>query len=144
MPVDRVNTLNSTELDHIGIAVRNIDEACVVYSLLGFREIHREIIPDQGVEVVMFPVGGCNVELLHATRSDSPIARFIEKRGPGIHHLAFRVDDIREALQHLKGNGIGLLNQEPSQGAGGKMIAFLDPRSTSGVLIELCQDSGDG
>ncbi len=131
--------LENAVLDHIGIAVRNIDDAFTVYSTLDFRIEHRETIMDQGVEIAMIPVGDCNVELLQPCGNESPIAKFLFKRGPGIHHIAFRVKDIRDALKRLEDNGIGLLNQEPSLGAGGKLIAFLDPRSTNGVLIEICQ-----
>lgn len=128
------------KIDHIGIATRGIDEAAAFWlSALGLSAVETEEVADQKVRVAMLPIGESRVELLEGTAPDSPIARFIEKRGPGIHHLAFNVEDIRRALAQLKENGARLIDTEPRVGAGGCLVAFVHPSSTGGVLLELVQ-----
>ncbi len=129
------------KIDHIGIATRGIDETAGFWlSALGLSEIETEEVADQKVRVAMLPIGDSRIELLEATRPDSPIAKFIEKRGPGIHHLAVSVDDIHAALARLKENGVHLIDAEPRIGAGGCLVAFVHPSSTGGVLLELVQN----
>lgn len=128
------------QLSHIGIAVADLESSIRLFERI-FRpgSIHREVVPDQKVDVASFLVGSIRIELLAALTPDSPIARFIEHRGEGIHHLAFESDDITADLQRLEQEGIELINHVPTTGAHGMQIAFLHPKSTGGVLIELCQ-----
>lgn len=129
------------KLEHIGIAVKNIDQANSLFaSLLGREHYKVEVVESEGVKTAFFDISGIKIELLEATRPDSPIARFIEKKGEGIHHLAFEVKDIDESLAAYQQKGFGLINTEPKPGADNKRIAFLHPKSTQGVLIELCQE----
>ena len=107
--------------------------------MLGLKVAETEEVPEQKVRVAMLPIGESRIELLEATCDDSPISRFLEKRGPGIHHIAVRVDDIRAALTHLKQKGARLIDEEPRRGAGGCLVAFVHPSSTGGVLLELVQ-----
>ena len=128
------------KIDHIGIATRGIDEAANFWlTALGVSAIETEEVADQKVRVAMLPVGESRIELLEATSADSPISKFIEKRGPGIHHLAVKVDNIQDALAQLKENGVRLIDAEPRRGAGGCLVAFVHPSSTGGVLLELVQ-----
>ena len=128
------------KIDHIGIATRGIDEAAKFYrDVLGLEVAETEEVPEQKVRVAMLPIGESRIELLEATSDDSPISRFLEKRGPGIHHIAVRVDDIQAALTDLKQKGARLIDQEPRRGAGGCLVAFVHPSSTGGVLLELVQ-----
>ena len=128
------------KIDHIGIATRGMDEAAKFYrEVLGLEIAETEEVPEQKVRVAMLPIGESRIELLEATSDDSPITRFLEKRGPGIHHIAVRVDDIQAALTDLKQKGARLIDQEPRQGAGGCLVAFVHPSSTGGVLLELVQ-----
>ncbi|SMC17473.1 methylmalonyl-CoA epimerase [Desulfacinum hydrothermale DSM 13146] len=128
------------KVDHIGIAVKSIDEAQKLYhDLLGLADHGRETVAEQKVTTAFFPVGDTEVELLEATDPDGPVAKFIEKKGQGVHHIAFRVDDLDAALEELKAQGVQLIDQTPRQGAGGARIAFLHPKSTHGVLVELCE-----
>ncbi len=128
------------KIDHIGIATRGIDEAATFWrETLGLEMIETEDIAEQKVRVAMLPIGESRIELLEATSEDSPISRFLEKRGPGIHHIAVRVDDIRVALASLRAKGARLIDEEPRQGAGGCLVAFVHPSSTGGVLLELVQ-----
>jgi len=130
------------KIDHIGIATRGIDEAANFWlSALGVSAIETEEVADQKVRVAMLRIGESRIELLEATSDDSPISKFIEKRGPGIHHLAVKVDDIHTALGQLKENGARLIDTEPRRGAGGCLVAFVHPSSTGGVLLELVQDT---
>jgi methylmalonyl-CoA/ethylmalonyl-CoA epimerase len=125
---------------HIGIAVKSLDESLRLYQEgLGLSLHGRETVESDQVSVALLPVGDTEVELLEPTGPESPIARFIEKRGEGIHHVAFEVDDIVEALSVLRDQGFRLIDEEPRIGAGGIRVAFLHPRSTHGVLIELCE-----
>ncbi|HYR77882.1 MAG TPA: methylmalonyl-CoA epimerase [Pyrinomonadaceae bacterium] len=129
------------KIDHIGIATRGIDEAARFWRVaLGVSAIETEEVADQKVRVAMLPIGESRIELLEATSEDSPISKFIEKRGPGIHHLAVNVDNIQTALAQLKQNGARLIDTEPRRGAGGCLVAFVHPSSTGGVLLELVQN----
>jgi methylmalonyl-CoA/ethylmalonyl-CoA epimerase len=129
------------KIDHIGIATRGIDEAARFWlSALGVSAIETEEVADQKVRVAMLPIGESRIELLEATSTDSPISKFIEKRGPGIHHLAINVDNIHTALAQLKENGARLIDTEPRRGAGGCLVAFVHPSSMGGVLLELVQN----
>ncbi|HUL43205.1 MAG TPA: methylmalonyl-CoA epimerase [Bacteroidota bacterium] len=128
------------KLTHVGIAVKDLDAASRVFcKLLGQEDPSREIVPDQRVKIAFFQTGGTSVELTAPTSPDSPIAKFLEKRGEGVHHLSFEVDDIRAELKRLKAEGFQPIDDEPRIGAGGCWIAFLHPKSTNGVLIEISQ-----
>jgi len=128
------------KIDHIGIAVKSIDEAKNLYGgLLGLNHKGSETVAEQKVTTAFFPVGDTEVELLESTSPDGPIAKHIEKKGEGIQHIAFRVENIEEALAELKANGVQLIDEKPRLGAGGAKIAFLHPKSTFGVLVELCE-----
>lgn len=129
------------KLEHIGIAVKNLEEANALFArLLGRKHYKIEEVESEGVRTSFFEIGGVKIELLEATRPDSPIAKFIEKKGEGIHHLAFEVQDIDKTLPQYRDNGFELINQQPKAGADNKRIAFLHPKSTQGVLVELCQE----
>lgn len=128
------------KLDHIGIAVANLDEAVKFYTDMLGMELHgTETVAEQKVRVAFLPVGDSEVELLESTEPDGPIAKFIEAKGQGIQHLAFTVPDIEAALAELKAKGVRLIDEKPRYGAGGAKIAFLHPKATNGVLIELSQ-----
>jgi methylmalonyl-CoA/ethylmalonyl-CoA epimerase len=128
------------KIDHIGIATKGIDKAAQFYrDMLGLEVAETEEVPDQKVRVAMLTIGESRIELLEATSNDSPISRYLEKRGPGIHHIAVRVDDIQAALADLKRKGARLIDEEPRSGAGGCLVAFVHPSSTGGVLLELVQ-----
>ena len=127
------------KIDHLGIAVRDLEGALAPYRLLGLDVHEFETVEDQGVRTAVLPLGESRLELLEPTRPDSPVARFLEKRGEGIHHVAIGVDDVRSALVHLESRGVELIDRAPRRGAGGAMIAFLHPRAMHGVLLELCQ-----
>jgi methylmalonyl-CoA/ethylmalonyl-CoA epimerase len=129
------------KIDHIGIATLGIDEAANFWrSALGLSVIEIEEVADQKVRVAMLSIGESRIELLEATSEDSPISKFIEKRGPGIHHLAVNVDNIQTALAQLKQNGARLIDTEPRRGADGCLVAFVHPSSMGGVLLELVQN----
>jgi methylmalonyl-CoA/ethylmalonyl-CoA epimerase len=128
------------KVDHIGIAVKSIDAAKQLYSeLLGLSHAGSETVVEQKVTTAFFPVGDTEVELLESTSLDGLIAKYLEKKGEGIHHIAFRVENMEEALAELKAKGIQLIDEKPRRGAGGAKIAFLHPKSTFGMLIELCE-----
>lgn len=128
------------KLDHIGIATRQIDEAMELWrNTLGLGLEHTEEIAEQGVRVSMLSLGETQLELLEPLSDDSPVGRFLEKRGPGIHHIAIRVDDIRAELAKLKTTGARLIDETPRIGAGGCLVAFVHPSSAGGVLLELVQ-----
>lgn len=132
--------MNILKIDHLGIAVPNIDEGNVFWSdILGLKMEGKETVESQKVTTAFLPVGESEVELLESTAPDGPIAKFIEKKGAGFQHVAFRVADINEALAELKEKGVKLIDETPRPGAGGAQIAFLHPKSTGGVLVELCQ-----
>lgn len=127
-------------IDHIGIAVDNLEEAVETYSkILNCSAFKRERVEDQKVETVFFKTGESKVELLGATSEDSVIAKFVKKKGPGIHHIAFEVEDLEQEMKRLQSEGFRLLSDKPLQGADHKRIVFLHPKGTEGVLIELCQ-----
>ena len=129
-----------TKINHIAIAVESLDEAIPYYrDVLGLELIATEEVPDQKVRVAMFRVGEVRIELLEPTALDSPVAKYLAKNGPGLHHLAFETDDIRAELEHLDQHQIELIDKQPKPGAHGTRIAFLHPRSTGRVLTELCQ-----
>ena len=128
------------KIDHIGLATHGIAAAAKFYrDVLGLEVAETEEVPEQRVRVAMLPIGESRIELLEATSGDSPISKFLEKRGPGIHHIAVRVDDIRAALTDLKQKGARMIDEEPRPGAGGCLVAFVHPSSTGGVLLELVQ-----
>ena len=139
MEEEKIHGVSCEELDHIGVAVTNIDEALNIFQILGLQPVHREIIVDQKVETLTIPLGSINIELLQPLSYDSPIARFLNKRGEGLHHIAIRVKNIKETLNKCKDNNISLIDETPRIGVGGSLIAFLNPKSTNGVLIELTQ-----
>ena len=128
------------KIDHLGIAVNSIDEGKSLWTdMLGLAFEGSETVEEQKVTTAFFPVGESEVELLESTAPDGPIAKFLEKKGQGIHHVAFRVENIEEALEELKEKGIKLIDEKPRKGAGGARIAFLHPKATNGVLVELCE-----
>ncbi len=129
-----------TKIDHIGIAVKNLEETLKFYEeVLGIKCVGTEVVEEQKVKTAFLPIGDTKIELLEATAEDSPIAKFIEKRGEGVQHIAYRVENIEKALEEVKEKGIRLIDEKPRKGAGGAKIAFLHPKSTYGVLIELCE-----
>lgn len=129
------------KIEHIGIAVKNLKDSNELFAKL-FGEPHYKIeeVASEGVNTSFFKVGENKIELLEATKEDSPIAKFLEKKGEGVHHIAFAVDDIELEIKRLQGEGFKVLNETPKQGADNKLVAFLHPKSSNGVLIELCQD----
>ena len=132
------------KIEHIGIAVKDLDASNNLYEkLLGVSHYKIEDVATEGVKTSFFKVGESKIELLQATSPNSPIAKFIEKRGEGVHHLAFYVEDIEGEIERLKNEGFELIDDIPKQGADHKKIAFLHPKSSGGVLIELCQDIGN-
>ena len=129
------------KLEHIGIAVKNLEESNRLFAkLLGKPHYKIEEVASEGVRTSFFDVGGVKIELLEATRPDSPIATFIEKKGEGIHHLAFGVSRIENEMKAKSSEGFTLLAQQPKDGADNKRIVFMHPKSTNGVLIEMCED----
>ncbi len=128
-------------VDHIGIAVRDLEASIALYrSIFQLSDIHREHVEAQGVDIASFELNGVRIELTAPLNADSPIAKFLEKRGEGIHHVAFRTDTIGADLQRLADNNVRLINTEPQLGAHDMLIAFLHPSSTGGVLMELCSE----
>ncbi|HEY0411015.1 MAG TPA: methylmalonyl-CoA epimerase [Candidatus Dormibacteraeota bacterium] len=129
------------KIDHIGVAVPDIEAAIEAYTqLFGVGPSHREVVESDGVETVMFEVGESRIELLGATGPDSKIAGFLAKRGGGVHHVAYGVEDVQGSLDTLAAQGMQLLDTRPRRGAGGKLVGFVHPKAVSGVLTELCQD----
>ena len=128
------------KIDHLGIAVNSIDEGNKFWSdILGLKLEDKETVEEQKVTTAFYPCGDSEVELLESTSPDGPVAKFIEKKGPGFQHVAFRVADIKAALAELEEKGVALIDKTPRRGAGGALIAFLHPKATGGVLVELCQ-----
>ena len=128
------------KIEHIGIATRTLDDALAFWrDALGLQVVHTEVVEEQKVRVAMLPVGEPRIELLEPTSEDSPVAKFLEKRGAGIHHIAVRVDDIRATLERLKDSGARLIDETPRVGAGGCLVAFVHPSSANGVLLELVE-----
>lgn len=129
------------KIEHIGIAVKDLNNSNELFKkLFGQAHYKTEEVQSEGVNTTFFYVGENKIELLEATNPDSPIAKFIEKKGEGIHHIAFDVADIRAEMKRLESEGFVLLNQEPKPGADNKLVCFLHPKGTNGVLIELCQE----
>ncbi len=129
-----------THIEHIGIAVKNLNESIKFYeAVLGLKCYSIEEVKDQKVRTAFFKIGDTKIELLESTELDGPIAKFIEKKGEGIHHIAYAVNNLNEALKELDSNGIQLIDKEPRKGAEGLDIAFINPKSANGVLIELCE-----
>lgn len=132
------------KIEHIGIAVKNLEEANDLYAkLLGKKHYKIEEVASEGVNTSFFKTGFNKIELLEATNPNSPIAKFIEKRGEGIHHVAFEVKDIVKEMKRLEKEGFRLLNEVPKKGADNKLVCFVHPKSTHGVLVELCQSIED-
>ena len=129
------------KIEHIGIAVSSLEKSNALFTkLFGKPPYKTEVVESEGVSTSFFLTGENKIELLEATNPDSPIAKFIEKRGEGIHHIAFDVEDIVAEMKRLEGEGFVLLNKEPKPGADNKLVCFLHPKGTNGVLIELCQE----
>ena len=128
-----------TALDHIAVAVPSIEQARTFYENLGLSVAGIEEVEHEGVRVAMIPCGGCRIELLEPLSGDSPVARFLERRGPGIHHFCLRSDDIDADDGRLRGSGVERLRERPGPGAEGAMVQFVHPRSAGGVLIELAE-----
>ena len=129
------------KIEHIGIAVKNLENGNNIYKkLLGKAHYKIEEVKSENVKTSFFQVGENKIELLEATSPDSPIAKFIEKRGEGIHHIAFAVKDIQQEMQRLENEGFTLLNKVPKKGADNKLVCFVHPKTANGVLIELCQE----
>ena len=128
------------KIDHIGIAVKSIEKASELFNnILGLKVAGEELVEEQKVKVAFLPLGDSELELLESTSPDGPIARFIEKKGEGIQHIAFRVDNIEKVLEKLNEEEVMLIDKKPRYGAGGAKIAFLHPKSTNGILIELSE-----
>ena len=133
--------MDVTRIDQIAIAVEDLDEALAFYErAFGLTPTHREVVESDGVEEAMLDVGGVSLQLLQATREDSPIARFLARNGPGLHHLGFGVGSLTAALEHLRDEGVRLIDEEPRAGGGGHKVAFVHPKGTGGVLVELVED----
>jgi methylmalonyl-CoA/ethylmalonyl-CoA epimerase len=129
------------KIEHIGIAVKNIEDANVLFEkMLGVPSYKMEAVESEGVLTSFFQTGNNKIELLVATNPESPIAKFLEKKGEGIHHIAFDVDDIEAEIVRLKNEGFVLINEVPKKGADNKLVVFLHPKNTNGVLVELCQE----
>jgi methylmalonyl-CoA/ethylmalonyl-CoA epimerase len=131
-----------TQIDHIGIAVADLGLAVEQYGRsLGLRPAHRERVEDQGVEEVLFAAGDSFIQLLGALGPDTPVGRFLERHGPGLHHVGYRVEDLSHSLDHLRAEGIALIDERPRRGSRGTQIAFVHPKGMGGVLVELVQSS---
>lgn len=136
--------LSGFEIDHIGVAVSNLEQGKLFYEALGFSTMSTEEVPSEMVKVGFLRLDNqASIELLEPTSSESPVAKFIDKRGPGIHHICLRVKDIRATMAQLKSKGMQLINSEPKKGAHNCLVAFVHPKSTGGVLIELSQPGED-
>jgi methylmalonyl-CoA/ethylmalonyl-CoA epimerase len=130
-----------TQIDHVGIAVSDLDEAVEHYRrTFGVEPTHRERMDDQGVEEVLFAVGESYVQLLGALGPETPVGRFLERRGPGVHHVAYRVESVADALEDLRAAGVALVDEEPRAGSRGTRIAFVHPKGAGGVLVELVEE----
>lgn len=129
------------KIEHIGIAVKDLEKSNELFEkLLGKAHFKTELVAGEGVETSFFQLGETKIELIQATRPDSPIAKYLEKKQEGIHHIAFDVEDIHAEVARLKAQGFEILNETPKEGADNKLVVFLHPRSTNGVLVELCQE----
>jgi methylmalonyl-CoA epimerase len=135
-------SIRLTDIDHVGIAVEDLEAAVALYGrLLGVEPVHREVVADQGVEEVLFAAGSSYIQLLGSLGPDTPVGRALATRGPGVHHLAYRVDDIDAALAHLRAEGAQLIDEEPRPGSRNTLIAFVHPKAMGGVLVELVQEA---
>lgn len=133
--------LDMKKIEHLGIAVKNMDDSNALFEkLLGVAPFKQEEVASEGVMTSFFQNGPNKIELLAATESDGPIAKFLEKKGEGIHHVAFEVEDIVAEMERLKKEGFTLLNEKPKKGADNKLVAFVHPKTANGVLVELCQE----
>ena len=132
--------INVKRIDHVGVAVKDCAKAASAYSLLGLKVHQTEEIPERALKVAMLPVGGSEIELLEPTSADGTVAKFLEKRGQGIHHLALTVENLDEAVKELLDAGVRMIDQTPRPGAGGTRVAFVHPEATHGVLIELVEE----
>lgn len=131
------------KIEHIGIAVADLEKSNELFArLLGNSHFKTELVEGEGVETSFFQIGDTKLELLQATRPDSPVAKFIDRKSEGVHHIAFDVEDIVAEVERLKAEGFEILNETPKLGADNKLVVFLHPRSTNGVLVELCQEKG--
>lgn len=129
------------KVEHIGIAVKNLADAGPLFEKLFGKDIYKvEKVESEGVSTAFFQLGETKIELLEATNESSPIFKFVQKKGEGIHHIAYEVDDIRAEMKRLAAEGFQLLNEEPKDGADNKLVCFLHPKTTNGVLVELCQE----
>lgn len=129
------------DIDHVGIAVEDLEAAVNHYRrTLGVQPAHREVVEDQGVEEVLFRVGTSYIQLLGALGPDTPVGKFLDKRGPGLHHVGYRVDDIEAALGHLRAEGVQLVDESPRSGSRDTIVAFVHPRGFGGVLVELVEE----
>jgi methylmalonyl-CoA/ethylmalonyl-CoA epimerase len=134
-------TISVSDIDHVGIAVDDLDDAVRRYRrLLGVEPVHRERVEDQGVDEVLFATGDSYIQLLGALGPDTPVGRSLARRGPGVHHIAYRVGDVTEALSHLRAEGARLVDETPRAGSRNTLIAFVHPKSMGGVLVELVQE----
>jgi methylmalonyl-CoA/ethylmalonyl-CoA epimerase len=134
--------MKTLKIDHIGIAVKNLDESINFYKdILGLELQGTEVVDDQKVRVAFLPVGDTEIELLESTSEDGPIAKFIEKNGEGVQHIAFKVDNIEEAIEYMLSKGMKMIDEKPRYGAGGAKIAFVHPKSSNRVLVELSERS---
>jgi methylmalonyl-CoA epimerase len=131
-------------IDHLGIAVKSIAAARGLYEALGLSVVHEEVVEQEQVRTAMIPVGESRIELLEPTAEDSPVGRFLARRGAGLHHVALHVDDISSVLESLKAKGTRLVSEEIQIGAGGHLYFFIQPESAGGVLVEICQDEITG
>ena len=130
-----------TEIDHVGIAVRDLDAAVRHYRrTLGLEPAHREVVEDQGVEEVLFRVGASYVQLLAATGPDTPVGKFLDRKGEGVHHVGYRVEDVAHTIEHLRSEGVPLVDERPRPGSRGTTVAFVHPKGFGGVLVELVQE----
>ncbi len=132
--------MKALKVDHIGIAVKNLDETLKFYTDVLGLELHgTEVVEEQKVKVAFLPVGDTEIELLESTSPDGPIAKFIERNGEGMQHIAFKVDNIEEAIAHMQEKGLRMIDEQPRYGAGGAKIAFVHPKSSNRVLVELSE-----
>jgi methylmalonyl-CoA/ethylmalonyl-CoA epimerase len=143
-PVDPLG-IGATAIDHVGVAVADLEAAIERYRMVfGAEPAHREAIESDGVDEALFAVGGSFVQLLAPTGPDTPVGRFLERRGEGIHHVGYRVPDVAAALEHLRAHGMELADQHPRRGSRGTTVAFAHPRTFGGVLVELVQEEEEG
>jgi len=141
----RLGGIGATEIDHVGIAVRDLESAVDLYrSVLGAEPVHRQRMDAEGVEEALFRVGRSFVQLLASTGPETPVGRFLERRGEGVHHVGYRVDDVAAAIASLKERGVPMVDDEPRPGSRGTTVAFAHPKGLGGVLVELVQEVGPG